>query len=390
MAPTRHTWDPRPGVVFQPETGAAMARGIDALVAAIRPTLGPLPRLVAHDQRVLGRRPELLDSGGLIARRMTQLPERSADAGAMLLRHTLWALHEEVGDGTATAAVIFQTVYSRGRAYLAAGGCPMGLRRGLERALGLALAELDRMARPVACQPQLARIAEAVCHDGELAELLGEIFAIIGAEGRLEIREARGTALGRTYVTGRYWDGGLHSQALADDDARGRAELTLPGVLLSDLELDDPHALIPLLDDAAAAGVSSLLLVARRVSERALGLLLHPRNQERLRVVAVKTPGLGDDQQANALEDLAVLSGARPLLRAAGDRLERARAGDLGQARRAWADRQNVRAFAVSRRRRTLGWLSDARPTAHGERAGHGSGRGCARRRRRGRRAALA
>src|SRR5512142_1731138 len=111
-----------PGVVFQPRTSLAMQCGIDKLVAAIRPTLGPIHRNVLIEKESKIGTPELLDNGALIARRIIQLPDRDEDMGAMYLRHVLWALHDSAGDGTATAAVIFDSIYKEGLLYIVNGG----------------------------------------------------------------------------------------------------------------------------------------------------------------------------------------------------------------------------------------------------------------------------
>ena len=108
----------QPGITLQPATYRGMLRGIDRLVGAIRPTLGPLPRIVGVERQARGSLPELLDSGGIIARRTIELPDRDEDLCAMYLRGLLWRLHELVGDGTATAAVLFHSLYSQGIGYV--------------------------------------------------------------------------------------------------------------------------------------------------------------------------------------------------------------------------------------------------------------------------------
>ena len=121
MARTSKPWQ-TPGVVFNPAASRGLQKGIDQLVSVVRPTLGPLPRMTVDGQNVRTRQPELLDDGAVIARRLIQLPNREADMGAMYLRQLLWKIHETVGDGTATAAVLFHTVYKECVRYLAAGG----------------------------------------------------------------------------------------------------------------------------------------------------------------------------------------------------------------------------------------------------------------------------
>ena len=139
----------KPQVVFGSKVHRDLLQGSEQITAAIRPTLGPSPRLTLIENALSGRAPELLDSGGLISRRILQLRERTQDVGAMMLRHTLWRMSELVGDGTATTAVLFQAVMREGRRYIAAGGDPMALRHHLEAAMKLVISELDKMARPI-------------------------------------------------------------------------------------------------------------------------------------------------------------------------------------------------------------------------------------------------
>jgi chaperonin GroEL len=331
-------------VVFQPTAYQGMRRGINQMVAAIRPTLGPRPRLVAIDPVVRSNsvKPELLDNGGVIARRIIQLPDRDEDMGAMFLRNMLCRLHDDVGDGTATAAVLFQAIFNQGVRYVVAGGNAVRLRHYLEQGMCVILNELNGMTlRPKQGKAELAKIAEAICSDPPLAKILGEIFDIIGEYGRLEVRTGSSRALEREYVAGSYWDSSLLSRYMVTDQARQRAELENAAILISDLDLQDPHDLVPVLTAAMQAGVESLVIMARTVSDRAIGILLANQKAPQFRVMAIKAPGTTVDDVSAALEDLAVLTGGRPCVAAAGDTLERAKLQDLGHARQAWADQSH-------------------------------------------------
>jgi chaperonin GroEL len=329
-----------PQVVFQPTVYRGMQRGINQLVEAIRPTLGPLPRAVAIEHsHGRNRTPELLDSGGIIARRIIELPGRGADAGAMLVRHVLWRVHEDLGDGAATAAVLFQAVYNEGVRYIVSGGNAMLLRRHLEEALRLIIDELDGMATPIEGKEKLAQVAESICYDPLLAEMLGEIFDIIGEYGHVEIRAAQTDELEREYVEGMYWEGGLLIREMITDSNRLRADLTDVSILITDLDLDDPRALLPVLDMAKRSGARALLLVANKSSDTVTGLLRSAsREPDEFLVIAAKTPGKASTDRAAALEDMGILTGGRPVLTASGDTLSRVQPKDLGRARRAWAD----------------------------------------------------
>jgi chaperonin GroEL len=329
-----------PGVVFKARAREGMQRGVNQLVDAVRPTLGPCPRVVAVEHTFRHRTPELLDNAGVITRRIIELADRGADVGAMLLRHLLWRVHEEAGDGTATAAILFQAVYNRGMQYLAAGGDGMALRRHLERGLNAILAELERQTLPVQGQARLTELAASLCFDEPLAHVLGEVFAIVGEHGLAEIRSGQSRGVERQYTEGAYWSGGALSQLLLADQTRLRSDLADVAVLISDLDLDDPRQLMPLIAEAMQRGVGSLLVVAASTSDTITAMLLAAsRDPERFRAVAVKTPGLGLVEQAEALEDLATLTGGRRLLKAAGDTLRGLTVDGLGRARRAWCDR---------------------------------------------------
>lgn len=332
------TFSPTQRVVFQPATGARLQRGIHTVVAAVRPTLGPHARPVALQRATRADTPEILDDAGLIARRIIELPDRDEDMGAMLVRHMLWRVRERVGDGAATAAVIFESVFDQGLTYITAGGNAMRLRRALESGLQAILAHLAGVAEPVRGRQRLESFAYSVCSDTELAHLLGEVFDIIGEYGRLDIRGGQGRGLEREYVEGMYWDSEPFSREFLTDGAGLRAELEAPAILVTDLEIQRAADLEPLLTAAWQAGERQVLLLAQSLAPEVVGLLVTNQRAGRIRVVAAKTPYVGGRQRA-ALEDLALLTGAQALWQAAGDTMAQARHTSLGHARRAWADR---------------------------------------------------
>jgi chaperonin GroEL len=300
-------------VVFQPATHRGLQRGINQLVNAVRPTLGPLPRTVACHQLVTNKMPELLTKGGLIARRIIQLPDRDEDMGAMLVRHLLWSLHQEFGDGTATAAVLFQSVYNQGVHYLASGGNAMQLRRYLEKGAEVILEELSKMTLRVEGKEQLAQIAQSICYDPPLAKMLGEVFDIVGEHGQLEITSFRSRELEREYTDGMYWEAaGLFSREMITDHTHGTVEMENAAILISDLEIEDPRQLLPVMAMAAEAEIRSLLIVSNKLSASAISLLVTNRDPEKFQAIAVKTPGITKEGEVEAIEDVAILTGGRP------------------------------------------------------------------------------
>lgn len=332
----------RPGIVFQPSVQRNIQRGINTLVAAIRPTLGPAARTVAVTPLTENKNtPEILDNGGVIARRVIELHQREEDIGAMLARALICRQHDSMGDGCATTAVLFQAIYNGGLHYLASGGSPMRLRHHLEKALRPLLAELDEQTCHVEGKQKLAQVAQSICSDAELAKLLGEIFDIIGAYGRLDIRKDNGRALRREYIEGMAWDSGLFSRDMILNQADLQTVYEEPALVLIDSKVEDPRHIMPMLEIAVEKRIEKLILVAGDLSSEAIaGLLMANGKLKNFQVMAVRGPGMNAEERQAALDDLAIATGAEPLIQDAGRRLKDVGFQHFGKARRAWATPQ--------------------------------------------------
>jgi chaperonin GroEL len=230
-------------------------------------------------------------------------------------------------------------VYDEAIKYIVAGGNAMRLRAGLEKALVVALDALKEQVQPLTGSQDLTHFAHSICPDDTITDLLGEIFGIIGSEGLLEVRLGRSKTTECDYVEGHLWEGGLLTRNLILEPLRQRSDQQEAAILVSDLEIETASQLSPALRLALQGGEKNLLLLARKLSEEAVALLIKVnRDSAQLRVTAVKTPGTGLLDQAAALEDLCALTGGRPFMQAAGQTLERIRLEDFGHARRLWAD----------------------------------------------------
>jgi chaperonin GroEL len=329
-------------VVSQPAVHRRMQSGINQMLDVVRPTLGPMPKMVAIERAArAGQPPELLDDGGIIARRIFELPDRDEDVGAMLARQVLWELHERVGDGTATAAVLMQCIFNEGVRCTAAGANAMRLREHLESGAHVILEQLTQMSTRVEGEEELAKVAETICHDRPLAEMLGEILDIVGEYGHLDLRAGNTRGFRREYVQGMFWDTGVFSRQMIADRPDRKVEMQNAAVVVSDLHIEDQHQLVPLLEAVGRAHISRLLITASRLSDDAAALLIRTsKDSGKFQAVAVKLPGAvaGADDRGT-MEDLAILTGAQPVIRLAGDSLEGFSVEKLGRARRAWADR---------------------------------------------------
>ena len=329
----------RPGLIFQPQAKQNIAAGINKLVAAIRPTLGPTPRTVAVTRLDDARKtPEVLDSGGDIARKVIEMSQRDEDIGAMLARALICTQHERMGDGSATAAVLLGAIYRGGLHYLAAGGNAMRLRHFLERALATALEGLDELTAPVSGKDKLAQVAEAICHDPPLAKLLGEIFDIIGAYGQLDVRKDHSRVLRREYIEGMFWNSGLVSRDMIVNQKDLQTVYEEPAIVIADFQINDPRHIMPMLELAVDQRVEKLLLIAGELSGDVIaGLMMANGKLKNFAVMAVRGPGMNPDDRQTAIEDLAVVTGGVPLLNVMGQNLKDIRRENFGGARRAWA-----------------------------------------------------
>lgn len=329
-----------PGILIGAAAQDALRRGIASMVETVRPTLGPLPRTVAVLDVDSGRPVEVLDDAATILRRMIELPDPYVNMGAMILRHAVWKTYEAVGDGGAITAVLLQGIIRQLSPYIAAGGDPVALRRHLEHALVTASDALLRQARPLNGPDEIAGAALTMCHDPELARMLGEILEIIGPDGCLLVENGYAAGLTRQYVEGVHWNEGYCSPYFITDDDKQEVRLDGPMLLISDLALTEAEDLIPLLDRLVAAGCPGLLVIADQLSGSALSLLLANHRQGKLRSVAVRAPAEAPFRE-RILEDLAVLTGGRVVAAASGERAANLTLDDLGRANHVWVNSGN-------------------------------------------------
>ena len=325
------------GVLFQPNVYHQMQRGINQVINAIRPTLGPNPHFTGIEAFPRTKPPELLDDGGTIARRLVELPNQHENVGAMLVRGMLWRLHQQSGDGTATAAILFQAIYNEGVRYITSGGNAMLLRQHLENGLKLLLAHLETQIIPVADSNMLSKVAKTVCDDDGLAQALSEIFEVIDEHGVLDVQSGHSLEPKISYFEGNYWKSGIHKTAT--NSPNQPIELLDPSILLTDFALKDPKQVFPILQTAVQAEIKSLVIMCQSVTPKVADFLKSSEVAERLQVVAVKTPGTGNHEHANSLTDLALLTGGTPFLEVTRQSPASVKPEDFGQARRIWTNK---------------------------------------------------
>lgn len=333
------TGDARTGrrlVAVAPESRAAILRGVDLMAAIVRPTLGPMARTVVVAGQSSRSAPEVLDHAATIMRRTIQIADPFADMGAMLIRQLAWSVFARVGDGAATAVTLAQAILHAAASPVAAGADPMALRRGIERGLSVAISDLRRQACPIESAAEVAHIIAGVARDPEVAARVGEVVEAVGPDGAVLIEDWKGVTTHTEYIDGLRWNGGLFSPYLL---GAGETEghLHEPAIFVTDCPIVSANDLLPVLEACVSAGKRQLLVIAAEMSDAAIGLLILNRERGVLDgVLAVRAPEQGD-LRARILEDIAIATGGRAFLTAAGANLTTVTADDFGSARQVWA-----------------------------------------------------
>jgi chaperonin GroEL len=249
----------------------------------------------------------------------------------MLARHLAWNVREEVGDGSATALIIAQTVISEALRHVAAGHNVMDLWRGVKKAQQCLATRLDEIAQPLDNPDSIISLATAIVRDEALGRFIEEIFDIVGPEGHVEVRSAYGRQSDREYVEGVYWDSGWVSPYFADKDNELQATVDRPYILLTDHKLENVQDVLPAMEAVRKAGGKGLVVISYDLKGAALNLMVANNARGTMRLLGLKAPRYGD-MRTGIMEDMALSTGARLIREQAGESVSHLRLQDLGRA----------------------------------------------------------
>ncbi len=335
------------GDQFKAGLGAqeSLQRGLALVERVLGPTLGPLgtPVLVARIGRP-NEPPEVLSDAGILALRLTGIPEPCANVGLMLNRQVAWKLRSEMGDGSATASVICAATHRGLLTATTAGADPRRLRSGVEHAVELVSRAITASARPLS-SGEAERFVAASSGDPRLVPVVTEAIALLGPDAVITVRDSPRDTPELQIVEGALWESGLVSSQFGDGGMGEDLVLDRPRVLIWDEKLEDAAPLIDTLECLRWNGVRSLLLVARTVGPAVMALLA-ANNKPDFRLAAVNAPYEGNNLEW-ALADLAALTGARVLAPERGDTLKRLDMGAVGRAQRAIVGRGFFNVFPL-------------------------------------------
>lgn len=317
-------------ILFHDEARHKLLKGVNTLAEAVKATLGPRGRTVILE-REFGP-PQIVNSGVLVARSV-ELPDRFENMGVQLLREVASRTSEQAGDGTTTATVLAQSMIHEGLRYLAGGMNPMDLKRGMEKAIGAVVAELQCVARPCADSQEITHVAAiSANNDNSIGELLASAIDKVGREGAISIEDGSGLVSMLEIVEGLQFDRGYLSPYFINNVERQTVVLEDACVLLCDGRLSSLNDLLPLLEEVVKANVP-LLVIAEEVDNDPLAALVVNTMRGALKACAVKAPGFGDRRKA-MLQDIAILTGGKVVTEEVGLPLNKVVLSDLGRAKR--------------------------------------------------------
>ena len=317
-------------IVFEEEARKALLRGIDAVADAVKVTLGPKGRNVIL-QKKFGV-PQIVNDGVTIAKEI-ELQDGLENSGAQLLKEVSSKTNDVAGDGTTTASVLAQSIVREGLKNLTAGANPMSMKRGIDKAVEIAVEKIKSTAKSVDTKEGIAQVATiSAGNNPEIGNLIAEAMAKVGHDGVITVEESKSFGTNLKVVEGMQFDKGYISPYFVTDAERMEAVLEDAYVLCVNKKINLISDLVPVLEQVARDG-RSLLLIAEDVEGEALATLVVNTMRKVLRAVAVKAPGFGDRRKA-MLEDIAILTGGEMFTEELGIKLENITTDMMGKAKR--------------------------------------------------------
>ena len=317
-------------IVYSEDARGAILRGVNKLADAVKVTLGPKGRNVVIEKSFGS--PTITKDGVTVAKEI-ELKDGLENMGAQMVREVASKTSDVAGDGTTTATVLAQAILREGAKNVTAGANPMELKRGIELAVGSAVAAIDALSKDVKDSEEIANVGTiSANNDAEIGQIIAEAMDKVGKDGVITVEEAKGLATELEVVEGMQFDRGYLSPYFVSDADRMECVLENCVVLLHEKKISSMKDLLPVLEQVAKQG-RPMLIVAEDVEGEALATLVVNKLRGTLQASAVKAPGFGDRRKA-MLEDIAILTGGRVITEDLGIKLENVQWQDLGDAKK--------------------------------------------------------
>ncbi len=324
-------------LLYGEEARRALERGVNTLADAVKVTLGPKGRYVVLDKKFGS--PTITNDGVTIAREI-ELEDVFENQGAQLVREVATKTNDIAGDGTTTATLLAQAIVREGLKNVAAGANPMAIKRGIERAVEAAVAEIKNMSKEISGKEDIARVATISSDDREIGDVIADAIEKVGKDGVVNVEESNTFGMDLEFTEGMQFDKGYISPYFVTDPERMEAVLEDPYILMANRKIGSVQDLLPVLEKVIQAG-KALLIIAEDVEGEALATLIVNKLRGTFTGIAVKAPGFGD-RRKRMLEDIAILTGGEVISDELGLKLENTTLVQLGRARKVVVDKDNT------------------------------------------------
>ena len=324
-------------LLYGEEARRALERGVNTLADAVKITLGPKGRYVVLDKKFGS--PTITNDGVTIAREI-ELEDVFENQGAQLVREVATKTNDIAGDGTTTATLLAQAIVREGLKNVAAGANPMAIKRGIEKAVDAAVAEIEKMSQEISGKEDIARVATISAGDREIGDVIADAIEKVGKDGVVNVEESNTFGMDLEFTEGMQFDKGYNSPYFVTDAERMEAVLEDPYILIANRKIGSVQDLLPVLEKTIQSG-KALLIIAEDVEGEALATLIVNKLRGTFTGIAVKAPGFGD-RRKRMLEDIAILTGGEMISDEMGLKLENTTVDQLGRARKVVVDKDNT------------------------------------------------
>jgi chaperonin GroEL len=329
---------PAKQLMYRETARQRMLEGVEKLAKAVKVTLGPKGRNVVLDKK--WGAPTITKDGVTVAKEI-ELDDRFENMGAQMVREVASKTSDVAGDGTTTATVLAESIYREGLRNVTAGANPMGLKRGIEKAVEVVIEELKKLSKPVNDKKEISQVGTIAANgDKVIGDLIAEAMEKVGKDGVITVEEAKAIETSLEVVEGMQFDRGYLSPYFVTNPEKMDASLEEPYILIHEKKISVLRDLLPLLEKIAQTG-KPLMIIAEDVEGEALATLVVNKLRGTLKCAAVKAPGYGDRRKA-MLEDIAILTNGKMLSEDLGIKLENITMEDLGRAKRVVIDKENT------------------------------------------------
>ncbi|MDQ3671365.1 MAG: chaperonin GroEL [Actinomycetota bacterium] len=322
---------------FNEDARRSIERGVNILADAVKVTLGPKGRYVVLDKKFGA--PTITNDGVTIAREI-EVEDPFEDQGVQLAREAATSTDDVAGDGTTTATVLAQAIVREGLKNVAAGANPMGLKRGIEKAVLAVVEDLKKNSKEVSGKEDIARVGTVVSREREIGDVIADAIEKVGKDGVVNVEEGQTFGLELEFTEGMQFDKGYLSPYMITDPERMEAVLDEPYILIANQKVGAVKDLLPVLEQVIQAG-KPLLIVAEDVEGESLATVVVNKLRGTFTAVAVKAPGFGD-RRKRMLEDIAIVSGGEVITEEMGLKLENTKVSQLGRARKVVVDKDTT------------------------------------------------